>query len=310
VKSSSGDDLVIRPVAGQGVEEALRLVFRRLGADQAEHYVTFVWNEISAGAMSAEGLLEAHRGGARVGAMWVQVQPGRSGLAWPPQCVPGESGAAADRLMAAACRLLARRNVCLATALLPVVTPEDDAVLRRSGFEPLASLVYLLCQEPLFSRQQPAGTLHFEPYEETSEARMTRVVEQTYLGTLDCPALNGLRRTEDVLAGYRATGMFAPERWFFVRHEDRDVGCLLLYDHPREGNMELVYMGLIPSVRGNGWGKEMCAYAQWLTGRAGRQRLVLAVDAANAPAIEMYATAGFRAWERRTVYARTIEPEE
>jgi RimJ/RimL family protein N-acetyltransferase len=48
----------------------------------------------------------------------------------------------------------------------------------------------------------------------------------------------------------------------------------------------------------------MVRYAQWRAGQAGRARLVLAVDAANGPAIRLYAAAGFQAWDRRTVYAR------
>ena len=35
---------------------------------------------------------------------------------------------------------------------------------------------------------------------------------ETYEGTLDCPVLNGLRDMSDVLAGYRSTGHYHPER--------------------------------------------------------------------------------------------------
>ena len=37
---------------------------------------------------------------------------------------------------------------------------------------------------------------------------------------------------------------------------------------------------------------------------AGAQRLILAVDAANEPAIAAYGTAGFSAWDRRSVFMR------
>jgi GNAT superfamily N-acetyltransferase len=94
-----------------------------------------------------------------------------------------------------------------------------------------------------------------------------------------------------------------------VRHADQDVGCLILADHPRYENMELVYMGVVPEGRGQGWGIEVVRHAQRLARRAGRQRLVLAVDASNQPAIRMYASAGFQAWDQRRVYYR-LHPKE
>ena len=104
-------------------------------------------------------------------------------------------------------------------------------------------------------------------------------------------------------------GAFAPDQWLIVRHQGRDVGCLLLADHPEPGNRELVYMGLVPAVRGHGWGSHITQHAQWLARQAGRPRLVLAVDAANGPAIRVYESLGFRAWDRKSVYLRVFEPE-
>jgi hypothetical protein len=47
-------------------------------------------------------------------------------------------------------------------------------------------------------------------------------------------------------------------------------------------------------------------YGQWLTGQAGRPRLVVAVDATNRPALDMYASEGFHAWDRRWVYVKVL----
>ncbi len=116
-----------------------------------------------------------------------------------------------------------------------------------------------------------------------------------------------MREIDDVLAGYRATGRFDPDHWLIARHGEQDVGCLILADHPDHGNMELVYMGLVPAARGRAWGAELVRHAQWLTSRAGRSRLVLAVDANNVPAIRIYTQSGFEAWQRRIVYARRLQ---
>ncbi len=91
-----------------------------------------------------------------------------------------------------------------------------------------------------------------------------------------------------------------------MRHSQRDIGCLLLADHPESNQWELVYMGLVPEARGRGWGAKIARHAQWEAQRAGRERLVLAVDAANRPAVAMYQQAGLFAWDRRVVLLRVL----
>ena len=136
--------------------------------------------------------------------------------------------------------------------------------------------------------------------------RLISLMDRTYKDTADCPALNGIRETSDVVDGYRAVGRFSPDLWLLVRHADQDIGCLLLTDHPDDHALELVYMGIVPESRGRGFGIEIVRYAQWVTRTHGRQRLLLAVDAANAPAIEIYAAAGFISWDRRSVMVNVL----
>ena len=79
---------------------------------------------------------------------------------------------------------------------------------------------------------------------------------------------------------------------------------MLLADHPKARHWELMYMGLVPEVRGRGWGRQITRYAQWLARGAAIERIVVAVDAANSPADAMYRSTGFEMWDRRTVYLR------
>jgi ribosomal protein S18 acetylase RimI-like enzyme len=116
--------------------------------------------------------------------------------------------------------------------------------------------------------------------------------------------LDGVRDTRDVLAGYQATGQFAPERWFFVQSDGADVGCLLLTDHSALRNWELVYMGLAPAARGRGWGTDLVRFAQWQTKQAGREALLVSVDAANGPAVAAYSRCGFSEIDRREVWIK------
>src|SRR5690606_11959544 len=80
--------------------------------------------------------------------------------------------------------------------------------------------------------------------------RLEQVIEQTYVGTLDCPGLDGVRSLDQVLDGYRSQGRHRPEHWYLVQAEGQDVGALILAEHPGLGNWELIYMGLAPHVRG------------------------------------------------------------
>jgi ribosomal protein S18 acetylase RimI-like enzyme len=146
-----------------------------------------------------------------------------------------------------------------------------------------------------------------EPYDRFNHARLLSMVDRTYEGTLDCPRLNGVRDAEDVLATYRTSGQFDPNLWFLVRRQEEDVGCLLLADYPGTPHWELIYVGLAPAARGGGVGRKLVRQALWLASRAGKQRVILSVDAANAPAIGLYASEGFVAWDRRSILLRIFD---
>jgi ribosomal protein S18 acetylase RimI-like enzyme len=65
-----------------------------------------------------------------------------------------------------------------------------------------------------------------------------------------------------------------------------------------------MYTGLIPEARGRGWGRQITQHAQWMARQAGIERIVLAVDSVNVPAIRMYQSTGFEMWDKRSVYVR------
>lgn len=278
------------------------------------------------GRLSLQGLIEARRAGRLVGAAWGQIMPGRTAVLWPAQLVHDEPEATALRLHEALEKEFREHDVVMAQASLSTAPTPTEARLRASGFRHAADVCYLASaltrledadagKEEL-DRDKTGGDdentspteadLEFETYRETSYARLGAIVEQTYEGTLDCPALDGVRSIDDVLEGHRRTGAFDPRRWMIVRHGDRDVGCLLLADHPEQNQWELVYMGLLPEARGRQWGLAVTRHAQRLAAAAGRERLVLAVDANNEPALATYRAAGMAAWERRRVFLKVL----
>ena len=309
VHNSSPDTFEIAPAKPENLTEVLSLVFCKCEAQDALNRVRATLTEYREGRVHLRGLLGAYRTGRLVGAAFAQVLPGRSATFWPPQLEPGEPEETAEELAARAMAHACQAGAVVVHALLDGQPNRCDITrLESAGFTRLAELYYLLAEERDFPTTPPAGPLTFEPYSSEMHSRLCRVVAETYQATLDCPGLDGIRSAHDVLEGYAANPGSCPSHWFLIQHEDRDVGCLLLADYEEHGNCELTYMGLTPSARGNRWGVQITRYAQWVARSLGRQRVVLAVDAANQPARNMYAAAGFRGWDRRQVYMRTLEP--
>jgi ribosomal protein S18 acetylase RimI-like enzyme len=228
-------------------------------------------------------------------------------MLWLPRLVTSEPCSTANQLYAATWELLHHYGVALAKVLLPTKVSETDlAMLQLGRFRYLANLFYLVAPECGFLATTPIGPIDFEPYQSGDRQRWTRMIEATCTDTLDCPGLRDLRNTEDILAEYRSTGVFSPGLWWIARHRGRAVGCVLLADHPGHSAMEVLYLGLIPAARGRGWGRLLARHAQAIASKAGRRRLILAVDAANRPAVQTYMAVGFRALQRRRLYVRQL----
>ena len=234
---------------------------------------------------------------------WGQILLGKTALLWPPRLAPKEIASVGDRLQEFLDQQLQAAGIRMAQAVLSNREHADAQRLERVGYSHAADLLYLI--SPLEQLASTGGfEIDFVQYTCSERERLAALVERTYVDTLDVPALDGVRDMSDVLCGYEQTGEFSPDRWFFIRHEGQDVGCLLLNDHPAQQQWELVYLGIVPEARGNGWGRQATRFAQGLARQAGRARLILAVDAANDPAVSAYTSAGFFELLRRSVFLK------
>lgn len=130
-------------------------------------------------------------------------------------------------------------------------------------------------------------------------AALTTALDASYVRTLDCPELCGLRRTEDVIASHMSTGVFNPETWWLVSENNEPAGCVLMSHCPDHDSVELVYLGLAPSLRGRGLGATLLRAAIVRTARFGAQSVTCAVDRRNAPAMALYERLGFRVFANR-----------
>jgi mycothiol synthase len=299
--------IAIEPCHPNLLREALELVLRELAPEQRHEISKQSVDDRGSKRSAAATLMIARHGTELCGAAWGQLQPGKTAIYWVPQfsthaTVDADAG---SRLTRAVAESLDAAGVDLTQTLLPDGSAPVAGVLKSAGFIYLAELLYLAGD----NKSVPAGIQHrpkleFAEYDDSQRSRLVALVERTYLDSRDCAAMNGKRQMNDVLEGYRATGVYRPENWMIVRSEQHDVGVLLLAEEPAAGHCELVYMGLVPEARGQGYGVQIARHALRLAERMGAERVVLAVDAANGPAIAMYSEAGFMVWDRRTVYVR------
>jgi mycothiol synthase len=246
------------------------------------------------------------------GVAWAQLHVGRAASLYGPVVRAGDRSLA-KQLVSAAVSQARRSGVRIVQALRDLESTPQTQALLDAGFEHSTDLFYMFCDAASVSPFPPETTLCFEPWSVAEEARLKGLIQRTYVDSLDCPTVDGVRTVDEVLAGHRASGVFDPSRWLIVFRTDSgsrkkiDIGCLLLADHPTTEQFELVYMGVVPEERGKGWGCEIVRQALWQTHAAERKRLVLAVDAANKPGVRMYASAGFHTFELKALYLHVLE---
>lgn len=294
------------------MRDALSLIFHSLTKAQRKDMVDVVVAANKSGEMDTSDLFVAERGEETIGAIWLQKQPGKTAILWPPgthEATDADQIAASERikqnLLNYANKNLDSDGITLTQVLLSQSDLAQADLLVSAGYFDLTDLVYLMANTSN-TEDISNETLVFEPYEDSQLDRLKQIIQQTYVQSLDCPGMEGARNIQDVIDGYKETGEYAPERWFFVQAEGNDVGVLLLTEHSAANQWELIYMGVMPDGRGHGYGKAIASKAIQLAAKAGADRIVLAVDGNNAPACDVYATSGYIEWDRRKVLIRRL----
>lgn len=220
----------------------------------------------------------------------------------------------------------------------------EQPVLEEAGYRKLATLDYMCLAVPA---EQPVGSeqaqwdargestsdgspnelnlvsyeLKWASYEkffsqsssETSVfSQLVSHVDETYIDSLDCPAIAEFRDTESVLRGYQNSPSHRVEHWLIASVDvggdeiSEAIGCLLLTHHPAGGSLEVTYMGIVPRWRGCGLANQFLRRASEVARSLGVPHLTLAVDQANVPAIKLYASQGFEILMSESVWGRKI----
>jgi GNAT superfamily N-acetyltransferase len=285
-----GDASAERPVTCRRAREAdirpaLRLV---LGCDdemQINEFLQFAGER----KIDPASLWVAEQDGRIVWSVLPVVSPGRTVLLLSAHgAVSARHKQAAVALIQQVCAHCVEMGVHLAQTLLDPHERATRGAYESCGFSLMAELDYLQAIVRQAAEPTLPPTMRWTNYSPAEHPRFAQTVMETYDGSLDCPALNGMRSVEDILKGHQATGDFNPDLWFLLEENGRPRGTLLLSPTPRSDSIELVYLGLPSDVRGRGLGDLLMRQALWATMRSGRSRLTLAVDAGNPPALNLY----------------------
>lgn len=298
-------DVCIRTCPAEKRREALELVLRSVTPAQRGAVVETLRPVAEHGVDVFAGLAIAELGPRIIAAAWLQPQVGRTATLWPTVGVGGVdhnvAGPVAKHALAAAESL----STVLAQVLLN--SPDDPFAhhLAALEFVHLADLQYLMLAVPSLAIK-PDSQITLAPPTPSETELFEQLIVESYEATLDCPGLEGLRNIKDVLAGYRTIGQHDPALWHILRWKQQPAGVLLLAPFPESNQWELVYMGVVPRMRGRQLGAEVLQQVAYRASLAGVGHVVLAVDTENHPAIRIYRAAGFVEWARRAAYIKRI----
>jgi ribosomal protein S18 acetylase RimI-like enzyme len=210
------------------------------------------------------------------------------------------------------------RSVILVQGLLEEDEQDAAEALSRAGFMQLGELVYM--RRPLAGASSrraakaeplkwPAGVTvrrMSEMDDRAGHAKLARALSRSYIDTLDCPELCGLREIEDVIDSHRAVGELNLATWWLVEENGEAEGAMLLSECAEQRTVELVYLGLSPTMRGRGLGVSLLKMGLSEVSGAAATTMTCAVDSRNTPAMKLYKRAGFQRFSIRVPMVRGI----
>lgn len=204
-------------------------------------------------------------------------------------------------------------SVILVQGLLETDEHEAADALSRAGFLRLGDLVYMrrplagaaskrLSRAAADTPAWPAG-ITVRPLSDIDPALhhslLARALSRSYIDTLDCPELCGLRSIDDVIDSHRAVGDLNLATWWIIQSHGDAEGAMLLTECPDQRTVELVYLGLSPTLRGRGLGAGLLKMGLAAVSGAAATAITCAVDSRNTPAMKLYKRAGFQRFSTR-----------
>jgi len=248
--------------------------------------------------------------GQRVAGAYFTCLPGRLAILGAVRTITQHEQLGSRLLVELATELSHEYKVELVQAAVADVDFAAQQMLEAAGFRYLATvdqmwlspIVATSIDDATQGQQHSAWQPRWTDMSEVAEANFLTLLESTFQESLDCPELNNLRSIRDVLDSFLLGRRFSElKNWRVAWEGRRMIGCLILEEHENSVS-EIVYMGLAPSARHRGMGKQLVGQAVERALSQGLSGVALAVDMRNVPAIKTYVRCGFRPLRRLKVY--------
>ncbi len=271
--------------------------------------------------LDLSGLIMARNESKLCGAILSIIQPDLSAFVWPPVTTVNSeagnntqlgkvinSGEIEDQLLQFLGEQLDSKNVWMGQCIVDLDSSIERQALQRNQFGHAANLIYMYrdLSDPIPDPEpDQEKRLEITRYaDEKNLDEFKKVLEKTYLETLDCTVLNNVRTPDETLESHQLSGEFLPSQWKRFQDAEGDIGLLLMNDHPDQNAWEVVYTGVIPEARGKGYGREIVLSGLLEARDAERGQVILAVDAKNPYAHSVYESLGFMETTRKSVHIR------
>jgi GNAT superfamily N-acetyltransferase len=325
--ASLSADWTVEQVRLEARAIALAILFAKLSAVDQHRLIAESIHRMDRQPPETWGLFWA-RNGDLAGSVAMAIEmPGRTASFFPPPCYPmaydvakhrdsrtlvalGPISLADDLPLRVVQRLdqwLIDQRIAFSQCLLEQPSPELASLLMRAGYQRLCDLELMVSlRETWPDDYTSAARLQFAPAAKYDASKLAEIVEATYAGSLDCPAMDGWRTIEDCLSGYAATGDSATDHWWVIESDNVPCGVVLATEHRATRQWELMYVALVPQFRGRGLARHALEFLHSQARDAGADSIYLSVDANNAPAIRIYTTLSYQHLAQRTIFAKRI----
>ncbi len=198
----------------------------------------------------------------------------------------------AGRLIDQYLRKMQAAGIAQVQALVDANNIATKVAMLYSSFRQVTTVKHLLFDLRLAGSTprllHSKSRFELRPACEFSRECVDQLVGETFESTLDCPELDGLRSSSEVVGGFLESQPWDETLpWSVLCERSTPVGCSIVNPHPKS-IFELAYMGLVPAVRGQGLGRVLVESAIADCSVRGGEYLATAVDTQNWPAQEIY----------------------
>jgi ribosomal protein S18 acetylase RimI-like enzyme len=216
--------------------------------------------------------------------------------------VDPSAGSDSPRILASASRCIVSLG---AEVVMTAVDPGSsfDECLALAGFA-LGPLMIRMSRMVLVGADAPEGP--WRTYSPDDRAAFADVLYATLEGSLDAPELPIVRDGERLMRSFEERGEHSAEDFSLLMVDSVAAGIVLLAAN--DDAMEILYFGVVPSMRGRGCGRALIERAIERASRVGARTLDAFVDSRNVHAVDLYRRFAFS--ETRAVQVRYIDAKK